>query len=67
MKIQIPVKELIDKGLWERACDIKGINPWAYNGGIISGSKGVEFSEDEALKLDLLPKDTPAESRGPAL
>lgn len=53
-KVIITVKEAIDKGIWIELTELLGINPWAYNEGLISGDHGIELTEEQALELGLM-------------
>jgi hypothetical protein len=54
MKLTITAGELIDRDLWDRACDLLGISSWAVNEGQMDSSTPVELTEDQARELDLM-------------
>ena len=54
MKITITAREAIDKGIWLKLTEIKGINPWAYNEGMLSDDTGIELTEEEVKQLGLV-------------
>ena len=56
MKITIKASELIELGLWERYCDLWGINVWAVNEGQMASDEEIAMSEDEAKELGLIRK-----------
>ena len=51
MKLLITVRELIDMGIWEKVCDMKGINPYALSEGLMSEDEEIELSPEETLCL----------------
>jgi len=56
MNIQITAKELLDKGKWDEACEIKGLNPWCINEGMMDSSESLSFTLKEAEQLGLINK-----------
>ena len=51
MKIIITPNDLMDKGIWEKACELLGINVWAVNEGLMDSDKELYLTEDQANKL----------------
>ncbi len=39
------VREIMEAGLWERVCEIEGINPWAVNEGLMGDDHEIELSD----------------------
>ncbi len=56
MKIIITSNDLMDKGIWEEACELLGINVWAVNEGLMDSDEELYLTEDRANKLGLLCK-----------
>lgn len=54
MKIKVSADDLIDKGVWDKVCDLKGLNPWCVNEGTMDSNDDITFTEDEAKKLGLI-------------
>ena len=44
MKLFVTVRYIMDAGLWERICDVNGINPWALNEGLCDYNTEIEIS-----------------------
>jgi hypothetical protein len=57
MKISITAEELIDKMLWEEVCEMKGINVWAVNEGLMATDEIIELTEEQAKKLGLIKEE----------
>jgi hypothetical protein len=45
---------LLDKGAWEQACDMLGLNPWAVNEGLLDRDERLTFTIEQARELGLL-------------
>jgi len=58
MKLIITAREALDKGIWDKLCNFKGINPWAINAGLMDSDSEIVLTEDEARHLGLLPGET---------
>ena len=56
MKIIITPNDLMDKGIWEKACELLGINVWAVNEGLMDSDEELYLTEGRANKLGLLCK-----------
>jgi len=54
MKIILTAQEILDRGIWDEFCEMKGINPWAMNEGLIDSDEEFIFSEQEAKELGLI-------------
>ncbi len=54
MEIIITAKELIDKGIWDEACELLGINIGAVNAGLMSSDYRLSFTQEQANKIGLL-------------
>ena len=52
--ISVTARELMDRGLWKRACDMTGLNPWAVNEGLMDSSDTVTLTVEQARDLGLL-------------
>lgn len=53
MDIRITAKELINKGVWDKACKILGISIWAINEGMDDNSL-IYVTEEQAKSLGLI-------------
>ncbi len=53
MRIIVTAKELVDKGIWDKSCDITGYNPYSLREGMDLGTE-IEFTEEQAIRLDLI-------------
>ena len=58
MKLIITPEEARAKGVWDKLCDIKGMNVWAIIEGLIDSNAEIVLTEDEARNLGLLPSET---------
>lgn len=54
MRITVTARELLDKGIWDEVCELKGLNIWAINEGLMDSSEEISFNEVEAKKLGLV-------------
>jgi hypothetical protein len=54
MKVVITARELMNCHMWERACELAGINPWAVNEGLMDSDEELTLPGDVADKLGLL-------------
>lgn len=54
MKITIPARVLLDKGLWDQACGLIGLNVWTINEGRMDLSDEVSLTQEQAQELGLL-------------
>jgi len=54
VRIIITAEELIDQYLWDDFCEMKGINVWAVNEGMMDSSEEFELSKEEAKKLGVI-------------
>lgn len=54
MEITITVRELFNKGIWEKYCSLTGVNEWAVKEGLLDKSEKVVVSENLAKKLGLI-------------
>ena len=55
VKIIITADEAIELGIWEDLCRIKGINEYAVNEGMITGSDEISLNGEEAAELGIHP------------
>ena len=54
MKISLTAGELISKGIWDEVCELKGLNIWAVNEGLMDRGEEINFNEEEAKQLGIL-------------
>lgn len=57
MKIVITAGEALNRGMWEKICDLKGFNVWAINEGLLDESYEIILTEEDAKKLGILKGD----------
>ena len=55
MKLKITPRELMDRHLWDRACELTGLNPWVVNEGQMDSDEDIELTAGQAVALGLLP------------
>lgn len=51
--ITVTAKYLLERGLWDRACVIHGINPWAMAEGLMSSSDTLGFTQKQVEEMGL--------------
>lgn len=56
MKIKITVREAFNKHIWDKVCQMRGLNEWAVAEGLMSSDEELEFTEEEANQLGLTTK-----------
>ncbi len=54
MKVSVTAEELIDRGVWDEVCELKGLNPWCVNEGLMDSDEYITLSLEEAQKLGIL-------------
>ena len=54
MWVQITIKEIVDRGLWEKFCRVTGMSFYARNEGMAYPDDVVELDEKQALEIGLL-------------
>jgi hypothetical protein len=53
MKVIMTAREIMDKGLWMEFCELRGINEWAVNEGLMDSDEEFVLNEREIKKLHL--------------
>jgi len=53
MTITVSFGEILDHGLWDDFCELKGLNPWILNEGMASDTETVTLTLEEAKKIGL--------------
>lgn len=53
MRIQITIKELIDKGIWQKFCNLKGWNEWCISEGLANYDETIILTIEECKQLNL--------------
>lgn len=56
MKYTLTASEILDRGIWDEFCQLRGINEWAINEGLMDSDEEFTFTEEEAQKLGLVRK-----------
>lgn len=54
IKVQVTFGRLLDKGLWDKYCEVTGLNPYCINEGRASIEEIATLTEDEAIKIGLI-------------
>ena len=54
MKLIITAEEALNKGIWDKLCDLKGINVWAINEGMMDSTDEIALTEEEARELGII-------------
>ena len=54
MTITITARQLLDRGVWMKACTLLGINEWAINEGMMDYSHKIELTESQARTLRII-------------
>jgi len=54
VKLIITAREALDRGIWDKLCNFKGINRWAINEGLIDDDDEIVLTEGEARSLGLI-------------
>lgn len=57
MKISISAGELLERGLWQSACELLGFNEWVINEGLLSSEDDVLLTPDQAIRLGLIDEN----------
>jgi hypothetical protein len=63
VKITVTARELLDRLVWDQACDMLGLNEWAINEGRMDASDTVTLTLAQAAELGLLTAEAPARER----
>ena len=53
MKIIVTANEILDKGNWDAFCELKGINPWCVNEGLMVYSEEFSLTPDEIRQIGM--------------
>jgi len=56
LKITITAGEILDRGNWDKFCELRGINPYAINEGLPKDAV-YELTIEEAVKCQLIDDD----------
>ena len=51
--ITLTAQELLDIGIWEEFCDVRGWNVYAINEGLIDAEEKICLSEEELKQLGI--------------
>jgi hypothetical protein len=51
MNISISLRELLDKGLWDNFCELKGWNVWCIKEGLASSDEVIILTIDEYKQI----------------
>ena len=53
MKLILTAGEIMELGIWEDVCDLKGIHLYALNEGRMDAKEEIEFDEDEMTEIGI--------------
>jgi hypothetical protein len=53
MKITLTLGEIMDKGLWDKFCELKEWNVWCVSEGLAEVSETVDLTMEECERLGL--------------
>jgi hypothetical protein len=51
--VTVTAGEILDKGDWDVFCDLKGLNPWCINEGLMESSEKFTLTLEEARQVRL--------------
>jgi hypothetical protein len=51
MKLVLTAREALDRGIWTQLCELKGLNQYAINEGMMDDSQEIELNDAEAREL----------------
>lgn len=51
MIIKITARACLDKGIWDYICEVKGLNPYCINEGLMDSSELIKLNSEETKKL----------------
>ena len=54
MKITIRPYDLMDRGVWDKYCELTGTNVWAVNEGLIRAEEELALTEKQAKELGII-------------
>jgi hypothetical protein len=54
VNVILTIREIFDRDLWDKVCEIKGFDPWGMAEGKWSDSDTVVFTPEESVKLGLI-------------
>ena len=57
MKIILTAGEAINKGIWDKICELKGYNPWCVNEGLMDSDDEIKLTSKEAKKIGLISNE----------
>lgn len=57
MRLILTIREIMDRGLWDKFCDLRGWNPWIVNEGLAESNEDVILTDDEQRQLGLIKSD----------
>ncbi len=53
MKFVLTYSEILDKGNWDKFCELKGLNPYCMNEGLADSNEEVELTIEQIKQYDL--------------
>ena len=51
MRITITGRELLDRDIWDKYCELEGMNIWAINEGLLDEDEKLDIPWNVAIKL----------------
>lgn len=55
MNVQLTPEEAMERGLWDKICDMKGWDPFVVKEGLMQSYEVFDLREDQAEELGLIP------------
>lgn len=57
MKYVLTASEIMDRRVWDTFCELRGINVWAVNEGLMDSDEEFTLTEDEAAALGITDRE----------
>jgi len=54
MKYIITANDALERGCWDKLCEMFGINPWAMSEGLMESTEEFTLTEKQAKKLGFI-------------
>ena len=54
MEIVVTARQLLDKNMWGHFCELRDMNEWAINEGLMDDTERLSLTEEEAIKLGII-------------
>ena len=54
MKVILTPRELMDRGKWDKACEVLGYNPWCVNEGQMDSDKEIVMTIETMTEIGIV-------------